>query len=62
MPSRRAVTQSPLSKHVAGDLRLNGVDIVHQVRRADDQRQKDAAGDEQNKKVYTETVEKSSRA
>jgi hypothetical protein len=32
------------------------------VRRADDQGQKDAAGDEENKKVYAETVEKSSSA
>jgi hypothetical protein len=32
------------------------------MRRADDQWQKDAAADEQNKKVYTETVEKSSSA
>ncbi len=49
-------------KHVAGDLRLNGVHVVHQVRRTDDQGQKDAAGDEENKKIYTETVEKSSSA
>jgi hypothetical protein len=49
-------------EHVAGDLRLDGVDIVHEVRRADDQWQEDAAGDEKNKKVYTETVEKSSSA
>jgi hypothetical protein len=32
------------------------------VRRGDDEGEKDAAGDEENKNVYAETVEKSSRA
>ena len=36
-------------KHVAGDLRLNGVDVVHEVRWTDDQGQKDTTGDEENK-------------
>src|ERR1700704_3040593 len=49
-------------QHVAGDLRLDGVDIVHEVRRADDQWQEHAAGDEEHKKIYTETVEKFSSA
>ena len=43
-------------EHVACDLRLNCVDIVHQVRRTDDQGQKDAAGNQKNKKIYTETA------
>jgi hypothetical protein len=45
-------------EHIAGDLRLDGVDIVHKVRRADDQRKKDAAGYEKDEEVYTETVDK----
>ena len=62
MPSEAGGDPVPTLKHVARDLRLDGVDVVHEVRRADHQWQKAAAGHEQNKKVYAETVEKSSRA
>jgi len=46
----------PALEHVAGDLRLHSVDIIHQVRRAEDQRKKGAASDDQDDRIYIKTA------
>ena len=43
-------------KHVAGDLRLHGIDIIHKMRGAECAAKEDGGGDKDNDQVRLETV------